>query len=120
MLIYISAYFFIRNYFLLVGNIDYDMVNRNKCIYISVLIICVSVGFVKGGPIVNAYLISQEIAKQIAVGLYREVGEYVATAKRDNPGDYEHFKSDYLAKQAAQSPSPNKRRYARKRQNMSR
>ena len=57
--------------------------------------------------------IPREVAHQIAVGLYRQAGEFVAAAKRDNPDDYERFQREYIAKQAAQSPTSNKRRYTR-------
>jgi len=60
------------------------------------------------------YTISKDIAHAIAVGLYQKAGEFVAAAKRDNPADYEFFKTTYLEKQAAQASTPTKRRYTRK------
>lgn len=61
------------------------------------------------------YRIPQEAAHQIAVGLYRQVGEFVAAAKRDHPDDYERFKRDHLEKQSAQTLAAAKRNYTRKR-----
>jgi len=64
---------------------------------------------------VTDYEMPREVARQIAVGLYRQVGEFVIAAKQDNPGDYERFRTEYTAKQAAQSSIPAKRRYTRNR-----
>ena len=63
--------------------------------------------------------IPREVAHQIAVGLYRQAGEFVAVAKLDNPDDYERFQREYSAKQATQSPTPNNRRYTRNRKKVS-
>ena len=59
------------------------------------------------------YRIPQEAARQIAVGLYRQVGDFVAAAKRSNLADYERYADDYLAKQATRSPAPGRHRHIR-------
>jgi hypothetical protein len=64
---------------------------------------------------VNEYRISQDAARQIAVGIYRNAVEFVAAAKRDNLKDYESFKIEYLAKHSTQASAPVKRRYTRSR-----
>ena len=58
------------------------------------------------------YIISREQAKLLAVGMYRDIGTWVADAKRDNPIGYEQFKADYLV--ATEVP-PIKRRQSHKR-----
>lgn len=60
------------------------------------------------------YEIPYAVAHQIAVGLYRQVGEFAAAAKRDNPDDYERFKAAYLAQQTTHTSAPIKRRCTRK------
>jgi hypothetical protein len=45
------------------------------------------------------YIISQEMARQIAVGIYRSVGKYVTAAKQDFPEKYENFKTDFFTRQ---------------------
>lgn len=69
---------------------------------------------------VSDYKIPCEVARQIAVGLYRQVGKFVIAAKQDKPEDYERFKIEYLAKQSAQSSAPVKRLYTRNRSIISR
>lgn len=66
------------------------------------------------------YQMPREVAHQIAVGLYRQVGEFVAAAKLDNPEDYERFKIEYLAKQSGRFSAPVKRSYTHNRPLISR
>lgn len=56
------------------------------------------------------YDMPSQIAKQIAVGLYQQIGALLAVEKRENPADFENFKSNYIAKQT-QSPANVRRRY---------
>lgn len=55
------------------------------------------------------YQLSREDARQLAVGLYRQVGSFVAASRRNNPEDYARFKAEYEAKQVAQTSAPKRR-----------
>ena len=66
------------------------------------------------GGMVMKFKISQEHSRQIAVGLYRQVEDFIDTAKRETPEDYESFRSEYLTKQAEQATTPSKHRQYRK------
>jgi len=63
----------------------------------------------------DEYVIQTEIARAIAVGIYRDIGTFVAAAKRDSPEDYERFKAEYQARQAVKSSVPVKCRQPRNR-----
>jgi hypothetical protein len=63
----------------------------------------------------DEYVIRTEIARAIAVGIYRDIGAFVAVAKRDSPEDYARFKAEYQAMQAVQSSTPVKCRQSRNR-----
>ena len=60
------------------------------------------------------YKISQENARLIAVGIYRDIGERITILKQNNPDDYEKFKAAHLKKQAVQTSVPNKRHFRNK------
>ena len=66
------------------------------------------------------YRIPREAAYQIAVGIYRDIGAFLAAAQRDNPNDYKRFQLDYLEKQSKQKAATVRRRYTRRSQNTSR
>ena len=57
----------------------------------------------------SEFRISKEQAKLLAIGLYKTAVDYIITAKRENPDDYQRFKADY-AKQAVQASAPVKKR----------
>lgn len=61
------------------------------------------------------FRISNEQAKLLAAGLYKSAVDYIVTAKRDSPKDYQNFKTDYISKQAARSSTLVKRRYTHNR-----
>lgn len=46
------------------------------------------------------YKIHQKTAREIAVGLYRQIGTYISAARQSNPDDYERFQTEYVASQA--------------------
>ncbi|AFM43397.1 hypothetical protein Desaci_4558 [Desulfosporosinus acidiphilus SJ4] len=61
------------------------------------------------------YKLAQKVAYMLAAGLYRDIGSFIAAARRDNPEDYERFKNEYLAKETKQTSSHVKRRHIRNR-----
>ena len=63
----------------------------------------------------DKYVIQTEIARAIAVGVYRDIGTFIATYKLNHLDDYERYQADYIAKQALQAPVPIKRPYTRNR-----
>ena len=56
------------------------------------------------------YHIPQENARAIALGLYRDIGKWIADAKRDNAQNYREFAEAYLARQAETAPQIKHRR----------